>query len=103
MTTTVELMSYFTVTTNDYKSEVYKLFDYVTKQCYNHFRLASYVQKCESSGGLPNDVQLFDIFSQQIALIIQVINLPKSLVVQVIDGPQSLINQVIDWPKSLVI
>ena len=38
------------------------------------FRLASFASK-ENSTGIPEDIELFDIFSQQIALIIQVSNL----------------------------
>ncbi|KAJ1527070.1 hypothetical protein ONE63_008611 [Megalurothrips usitatus] len=34
-------------------------------------RLATFSQRTESSGGIPNDVKLFDIFSEQVASVIQ--------------------------------
>lgn len=35
-------------------------------------RLATFSQRNESAGGIPNDVKLFDIFSEQVATVIQV-------------------------------
>lgn len=34
-------------------------------------RLATFSQRNESSGGIPSDVKLFDIFSEQVATVIQ--------------------------------
>ena len=39
-----------------------------------YFRLASFAQNEEGSG-IPSEIQLFDIFSQQISQVIQVIKL----------------------------
>ncbi len=47
---------------------------------FNHFtfcRLAQFAKKDEGSG-IPHEIQLFDIFSEQIAQIIQVRLLPSS-------------------------
>ena len=39
-----------------------------------HFRLASFAQN-EEGAGIPSDIQLFDIFSQQISQVIQVLKI----------------------------